>query len=60
MTLLTTEEWIAAYLKAEDVALYLPKGDQRLPPDVRVMLALIHSIHDLQQQITELREAVGE
>lgn len=48
---MTREEFILNYIKAEDVAV---RGDEEVQPHERVTLALIGSIYDLQEQITQL------
>lgn len=48
---MTIEEFILNYIKAEDVVV---REDEEIQSHERVTLALIGSIHDLQEQITQL------
>ena len=51
---MTREEFIQNYIAAERAMYYADN------PTVRVMLALIGSIYDLQQQIAQLQEKLDE
>lgn len=58
---MTREEFIKNYLRTEQLFIIDPsdgncKGSEL--PEVRIILALIGSIYDLQQQIAQLQERI--
>lgn len=48
---MTREEFILNYIKAEDVVV---REGAEIQPHAKITLALIGSIHDLQEQIVQL------
>jgi hypothetical protein len=56
---MTREEFIKNFYKSEDACIIKYENDF-IPADIRVTLALIGSIYDLQQQISELQDKLEE
>lgn len=48
---MTREDFILNYIKAEDVVV---RENEEIQPHAKITLALIGSIHDLQEQIAQL------
>lgn len=60
---MTREEFVSAYLTAEGVGIIGDDGtrkplttDTHLEPTTRIVVALVGSIYDLQQQVAELQD----